>query len=1218
MDIVRFAISRPVTVAVGVILVVMFGLIGVGAIPIQLTPTVDRPIIRVATTWPGRSPEEVIEEITKEQEEQLKGLAGLKSMKSTSNEGGNEITLEFFIETDIQRALQEVSDALRQVPEYPDDVDEPTITATEGDTESAIAWVIIDVDPAYAANFPDFDIATLEQAIDRDLKPFLERVEGVAEINVYGGREREVRVLVDNLKLAQRGLTHQDLLTAIRGENTNVSAGSISEGKRDYRVRVMGQYRSIDDVLNTVVAYRDTGPVFVRDVAEVEMGHEKRRGFVRSMGYPSIAINATRRTGSNVMEVMSGLRDRLEQAKRDVLPGLHPEVGPHLRLRQVYDETIYIDSAVSLVTGNLWIGGLIAAFVLILFLRSFVATGVISLAIPISVVGTFLILLAMGRTLNVISLAGLAFAVGMVVDNAIVVLENIDRHRRMGKSAARAAYDGGKEVWGAVLASTLTTVAVFIPVLTIQEEAGQLFRDISLAIVASVVLSLVVSITVIPAACAKWLPASHEAGSRVGRAFQSLFGLAPLMGALNRELSRWLYWILTGWRAWTVRPAFIIALTVLSIIGSAMLMPPMDYLPAGNRNLVFGGLLIPPGYSVEQMEIIARGIEERVGEYVSVDPDDEAAIAALPPIPRSPGRDPKTGELIPTPPFDPVGIENFFIGSFGGGMFCGATSTNDRVVIPVGTLLSSAMSGVPDSYGGASQSSLFGRGLGAGNTVDIEISGTDLPRVQRAADALFMAVGGDPKYGFQSVNTAPSNFNLPQQEWQITITRTGQELGLTTAAVGTAVRAMFDGVFAGDYRDAADTIDINVLPKGGRLAHKEQLADVPIATPRGPIVPVDSVVSAQRATAPQSILRIEELPSVIVSVRPPPGEPVEQVMRELDEKYLGALRAAGLIDSSMRVRLEGTAAQLEQVRAALLGPRPDPAHARAGWQRALIGSTLLLGAAGVAAIVFAGVRFLSRRDPRLILGGVGLALFAAVLGAMAYGVGVNPELLTARFVWAIIVTYLLMAALFESFLYPFVIMFTVPLAIVGGFAGLSIVHYITATDPTIAAQNLDVLTMLGFVILIGVVVNNAILIVHQALNLMGLDRGGGVPEGEPLPARRAIAESVRTRVRPVFMSTMTSVGGMLPLVIAPGAGSELYRGLGAVVVGGLLVSTIFTLLLVPMVFSLVFEMREGAALLFARAAGASPPSTPARAVPAKAKPAHPRAEHPVGAAGPEY
>ncbi|MEO0632404.1 MAG: efflux RND transporter permease subunit, partial [Planctomycetota bacterium] len=270
MDVVKLAISKPVGVTVGVLLLVMFGLIGLTAIPVQLTPTVDRPEITVETSWPGRSPQEIVDEITKEQEERLKNVANLKTMTSVSSEGQSTISLEFYIGTDVSRALQETSDALRQVPDYPDEVDEPTIKAADGASENAIAWIIIDLDPEVAAKHPDFDITTLYDRLDKEVKPFLERIDGVAEINIFGGREREVRVLADNEALALRGLNIGDVITALRGENTNVSAGSLAEGKRDYRVRVVGQFETEEDVLSTVVSYRDGKPVYVRDVADVE------------------------------------------------------------------------------------------------------------------------------------------------------------------------------------------------------------------------------------------------------------------------------------------------------------------------------------------------------------------------------------------------------------------------------------------------------------------------------------------------------------------------------------------------------------------------------------------------------------------------------------------------------------------------------------------------------------------------------------------------------------------------------------------------------------------------------------------------------------------------------------------------------------------------------------------------------------------------------------
>jgi len=1157
VDILRLFITRPVAVAVGVILAVMFGLIGLGAIPIQLTPTVDRPEITVATVWPGRSPQEIVDQITRPQEEELKNVAGLKRMRSVSQQGQSTVTLEFSVGVDTSRVFQEVSDSLRQVSDYPAEVEEPTITVADGAAENAIAWIIIDLPEEKVASYPSFDISTLFDALEDEVKPMIERVDGVAEVNVYGGREREVRVLADPVRLAERRLTYGDLISALRGENRNVSAGTIAEGKRDYRVRVEGEFTDPDQVLGTVISYRDGMPVYVRDVAQVEISYQKRRGFVRSLGHPSIAINVIRQSDANVVDVMREVRAALDDVRASVLPNIGGivdgrPVGPDLRMRQVYDETHYIDAAIGLVVQNLYIGGAIAGVVLLLFLRAIRPTVIVLVAIPVSVICTFLVMWALDRTLNVVSLAGLAFAVGMVVDNAIVVLENIYRRLQEGDSPAEAAYRGGKEVWGAVLASTLTTAAVFIPVLTIEEEAGQLFRDIAIAIIASVVISLVVSITVIPTACSRGLRVIHHR-TKIGKAWGGLFGVAWLCEGLNRLLQMAVKWSIVGWRGATIRPAVIVALTAASLILSVKLMPPLDYLPAGNRNLVFGGLLIPPGLSIDQQQLIGESIEQKIKPYAMADINDPDSMAKLAPIFR---------REAPENPFAPVALENFFIGAFSGGMFVGATSQDEEVVIPVGTLLSSAMMTIPDSYGGARQTSLFGRGVGGGNSINIEISGPNLDRVSAAAGFMFGAAA--QTYGYGNVQADPSNFNLQEQEFQIRLTERGRELGLSTEALGVAARALFDGAFVGEYKLNGDTVDLIIVPPGGRLEFKEQLADVPIATPMGDVVPIDSVVDFVPTLAAQQIQRIEELPSVSVRVTPPEGQAIESVEESIEANVIAPARAMGLIDSSMRVRLEGTAAQLDEIKTAMFGDPASGGSASSGTFWFIIGGSLGLGCIAGAACLFR-----IRRGAEVIYGAIGCVLFAGIIGALAGLIASHPELLQARFVWALAVTYLLMAALFESFIYPLVIMFTVPLAVVGGFAGLAIVHNWSLLDPTKAPQQLDVLTMLGFFILIGVVVNTAILLVHQALNFMAADG---------LKPADAIAESVRTRVRPIFMSVLTSVGGMLPLVVAPGAGSEMYRGLGSVVVGGLLVSTVFTLVLVPLLFSLVLEMRAGIAL----------------------------------------
>ncbi|MEO1512227.1 MAG: efflux RND transporter permease subunit, partial [Planctomycetota bacterium] len=578
---------------------------------------------------------------------------------------------------------------------------------------------------------------------------------------------REVHVLADPVALAQRGLNHLDVVAALRGENANVSAGTIAEGKRDIRVRLLGQYTETHQIEDTVIAYREGNPVYVRDVATVELSHEKRRGFVRSLGQPAIAMNVIRQSGANVVDLMAELRARLDEVRAGVLPNLGDgAVGPDLRMRQVYDETEYIDSAIRLVTQNIFIGGAIAGVVLMVFLRSAISTSIIALALPISVIGTFLVLLALGRTLNVISLAGLAFAVGMVVDNAIVVLENIYRRLQNGENPLGAAYRGGREVWGAILASTLTTAAVFIPVLTIQEEAGQLFRDISLAIVAAVVLSLVVSITVIPAACSRWLHAESKNGkgntspTKKPGPLATLFGLDAVFSALVQGLASSMRWLMGGWRGYTLRPAIIIAMTAASLGGAIVLIPPLDYLPAGNRNLVFGGLLVPPGLSVERAEEIATTIETQVLDYAGADINDPASMAALAPIPRwgAPGEEVR--------PFDPVAIDNIFVASFGGGMFGGASSQDDNIVLPLGTLLSNAFNNVnSDIFGGARQTSLFAGVGSGGNSVNVEISGPDLERVTSAAGMMY-GLGGQ-RYGFgQGITADPGNFDLAQPEIQ--------------------------------------------------------------------------------------------------------------------------------------------------------------------------------------------------------------------------------------------------------------------------------------------------------------------------------------------------------------------------------------------------------------------------------------------------------------------
>ncbi|MDX1682195.1 MAG: efflux RND transporter permease subunit, partial [Phycisphaeraceae bacterium] len=675
MDVIRFSIENPVKVTVGVLLLLLFGVVSLFVIPVQLTPNVDQPVITIETEWSGRSPEELEREVIEEQEDKLKGVSSVRKMTATANSGSATIELEFYVGTDMSRAVQEVSDSLREVPEYPDEVDEPVITVADAASERAIAWMVLTTED------PDFPIDRLFDAVDKRVKPYLERVDGVAEINIYGGRERQVQIRIDPVTLAQRGITFTQLRQALQLENVNVSAGDLSDGRLDVRIRTVGQYDRLEEIRDTVVVETAGGPLRIRDIAEVVLTLEKRRSFVRSRGRPAIALNAIRESGSNVIEVMNGLRERVKHVREEMLPRMVPEDVDaekiQLDFEQVYDETVYIYDALNLVRNNLWIGGTLAVLMLLLFLRSVRPTLIVGLAIPVSVIGTFVAMVAFGRNLNVISLAGLAFAVGMVIDNAIVVLENIDRHLHLAEEKdhpREAAYRGTKEVWGAILSSTLTTVAVFLPVLTIEEEAGQLFRDIALAIAAAVVLSLLVSVTVIPTASARLLKNRGQEEGRLARWGKNLLGLTGWMRSATDRWASWIY-ALAGPTpgAWLARVGVVVAFTFVSLGGAWLLMPPTAYLPRGNRNLVIGFMRTPPAYSTRQNESIAYRVEEGIAPYWQA--ETMADTETLPPamVGRGPGAKP-----MQVPP-----IDNFFFVSRGPRVFMGASSRNKQLVSPL-------------------------------------------------------------------------------------------------------------------------------------------------------------------------------------------------------------------------------------------------------------------------------------------------------------------------------------------------------------------------------------------------------------------------------------------------------------------------------------------------------------------------------------------------------
>ncbi|MDH5699603.1 MAG: efflux RND transporter permease subunit, partial [Nitrospirota bacterium] len=765
MNLVHSAIRYPVSTAVGVLLVVLFGIVALVKLPVQLAPDVEKHEVTVDTRWPGGSPHEVEREIIDEQEEQLKGVEGLEKMFSESSYGQGKVILRFPTGTNTDTALLQVSNRLNQVKEYPLEADEPVISSA--DTRgAAMAWFILDTLEGNPVN-----IETMRDFAEDIIKARFERVKGVAASNVYGGRERELRVTVDPAKLAARALTIMDLARALDQENRDYSAGDFDEGKRSYVVRTVGEYRNPQDVENVIIARRDGASVYVRDVATAHIDYKDPTTVVRQKGHPAIAVNAIRQTGANVLEAMDGLREAVIELNDEILN------ARGFRLFQVYDETNYINRSLSLVQQNLIVGSLLAIIILYLFLRTGSSTLVVGLAIPISMMGTFIMLWALGRNFNVISLAGMTFAAGMLVDNSIVVLENIYRHRESGKSLFQAAYDGTVEVWGAVLASTLTTIAVFVPIVFMEEQSGQLFRDIAIAISAGVGLSLVVSMTVIPSLSARMLttvkkPKGVESSSTwntsefvesglTARRLSGLEHIKEALGSLVYGLSGSVFW----------RSVTILGFTSLAILGSWALLPKAEYLPQGNRNLVIGILLPPPGYNTHEFVKMGQPIEATLSPYWDAKPGspEEAAL-------------------------DGPSIANFFYVARGRSVFMGGRANEPDRVKELIPLFRRATADLPGVIGIITQRGLFERGLGEGRNIDIEITGPELDTLVELGGQVFGQVKGVLPEA--QVRPIPS-LDLGSPEVRVTVKRDrAADVQMTNQELGFTIDALVDGAKA--------------------------------------------------------------------------------------------------------------------------------------------------------------------------------------------------------------------------------------------------------------------------------------------------------------------------------------------------------------------------------------------------------------------------------------
>lgn len=1012
MRLTRQSLNNPVVVGIVTAIVMLLGIASVLSMPAQLLPQIEKPIISIVNQWPGASPAEIESEITVPVEEVLQGTPGMTQMNSWNMANFGFMQLEFALETDMTRAMIEIISRLNRLRPLPANAEKPQVQMGEwGDANDQLIEY-------YVQQLPGFENQARENAkwLRDVIVPELQGLYGVSNIDLWdpdGGAD-QLQIIFDPYKAAEFGIDIARVPARI-GQSADISSGFVDVGRRQYTVRYEGRY-DIEELQGLILEWRGGLPITLGDVAQIRVGPGRKNQFIYQNGNPAFRMAVAKSNDANVLEALAGVKERIGALNE----GAFKERG--LVAQYAFDPGQYINRSINLLGSNLIIGMILAVGTLWLFLRQWRATLLISIAIPTSLLATFVILGIAGRTLNVISLAGLAFATGMVLDAAIVVLENIVRLRERGESPRDASDMGATQVWGALLASTATTVAVFIPVMFLKDAVGQMFADLALTIAVGVAISLLVAVTVLPTMARFWMRTlpEPEGESRWDRMANGL------MVATNNTGKR------IGW---------VTGLVALSATLLIAFMPQLNYLPPVQRDTVDSFLFFPPGTNIDTAdEEIAQVLHKRIDPYLK-------------------------GEKEPK-------ITDYFFWSFPGatgGWLAMNAEDATRLEDLQNVVQTEVISGIPDMFGFTLRRSLFG-GFGGENSVEMRISSTDLDAAKNAAmQGMGMVMSEIPG---ANANPQPDPFAETTELRFNPNDRRLAEVGWTRQDLTMVILELGQGVWLGEYFDGQGQMDIYL--KSDRFGSPEQMEDLPVMTPNGGLVPLGDLATITTVLGPNAIARFDKVRAYSLQVNPPEGMALDTLIDELKTKIEPALLA--VLPPDGNIKYAGSADDLAE------------------------------------ALKTLGLNFLIA---------VGLLFF-------------------------------ILAGLFRSPLDALLVVASILTACAGGMIGLAVLNAIKFTP-------LDLLGMIGFIILLGLVVNNAILLVAQTRKAQS--RG--------LSRIDAVHQALKLRLRPIFMSTLTSLFGMLPLLVFPGAGSEIYRGMAAAIVGGMSISTLFTLVMLPSLLQLV-------------------------------------------------
>lgn len=1017
MNITRVAVNRPIATTMVFLIIIVVGIMGFRFLPVDLLPPIEYPRLSISTSYPNVGPEEIETIITDRVENAIASVPNIEEVRSSSSEGRSRVTLEFAQGTDIDAAANDVRAALDRIrDDFPPEVEPPRLWKFDPDN---FPVVILGAQS-------DRNMEQLTRILEREISQRFEQIPGVGSVDVWGGIYREIQVRLKRDRLASSRLSAIDVQQALVRENVTLPGGDMREGISDTYIRTKGEFQSLDQIASTIITVVDGMPIRVGDVAEVVDWYEDVNRVVQIDGRPMVRLGIRKQSGANTVAVAEAAREVMDQIDRE---------RDDLDLMMVIDQSEFIQNSIDNVQQSAVFGGLLAIFVLYIFLRNGSTTFIIALSIPISIVATFGLLYFNDISLNQMSFGGLALGIGLIVDNSIVVLENIVRLREQGKTLRDSSLTGTRQVTGAIVASTLTTSVIFLPIVFMQTISGMLFKELALVVVFALLCSLLVALTLVPMLGSRYLTVKKKEVD--GAKKQSRF--ARWTEQLESHYTRMIE------RA-VDRKAIVFGVAATLLVATVFLwqLLPVELAPQTDANEIDVELEMAQGTNIAVVNKYLHEMDKIVRDVVPMDQIEHLSV-----------------EIRPGDAEVEISLKN----------------ANERTVnsFELADKIRDAVSGkVPGAdIRVQAQSGLWMLrrlfGSGGSEAVQIEIRGYDLALADRLAEDMTEIIELVPEVA--DVRTSRRE-GRPEQNLIVDREKIA-ELGLTVSQVARVIQTNVGGQRAGVFREGGEEFPITVRLRPEDRLSTEDIRNVSVQTATGQVLPVSSVVTMERRRSPTEIERVD-------------GQRVTYITANLES---GA--ALGDVVGDLQDRLYDF-------------PLPE------GFS-----------------LIFSG-EYEEQQEAQTDF----------VLSVLM----------------ALVLIYMVMAAQFERLIDPLIVMVAVPMAIIG------VVPTLLLTGTSLNMQSL-----MGIIMLIGIVVNNAIVLVDY-INLMRRENELGI--------REAVVQSGRRRLRPILMTTATTVLGMLPLASGAGAGGEIQAALARSVIGGLLVSTFITLLLIPVTYITLYNLLD--------------------------------------------